>query len=153
MTTTTKTTPAGPTMVECPACGREVRGRKDGTPVKHSCEPAAAPATAKPAKAARPARRPAAKLSAVPADFPGADKAARLTSAAGESGWTAEVQTEGATTLVVTCRRGEASIVTTLTDGKLDLARMPLHTRSADGRPVKLRNVSAALAAMTAPTK
>jgi hypothetical protein len=53
--------------------------------------------------------------------------------------------------LVVTCRRGDASIVTTLTDGKLDLARMPLHVRSADAPPVKLRNVSAALAVMAAP--
>lgn len=154
MTATTKTTPAGHPLVTCPECGREVRGRRDGTPVKHSCEPApaAAPAkTTRPEKTARPARRPAAKRTAVPADFPGAAKAARLAEAASETGWTAEVRTEGATMLVVTVRRGGASIVTTLTDGKLDLSRMPLHTRAADARPIKLRNVSAALAAMAAP--
>lgn len=147
--TPTPATPSGAPTVECPACGRAVRGRRDGSPVKHVCTPADTETKTAPVKTAPPA--PAPDLPAgIPADAPGAAKAARLFVGAAESRWTATAVRDGDAGLVVTLRAGEATIVVTFADGKLDLDRMPAYVRDADAKPCQLKNVSAALAVMSA---
>lgn len=108
-------------------------------------KPAEATAPGAGAKRASKSTQPKkASAGAIPEGTAGADKIQRLLDGAAEAGWSGAWGLFPPATVVVTTTRGPESIVTTFTDGKLDLSAMPLYSPE-EGRSVKLKNVSAVL--------